>query len=477
MDTNKSLPSAVLAGASFTILALLALVNLIRFFSFGNLVYFSALVVLALAFFMSKRDILPIGGFALLALSEIIYFFSDMSFKYSLYDWYWDERSFNFFALIPGLIRLVAYLGIFVFVLIALNDIIAEEQKEKIKKLWFIPAALTVVAVVVAAIFLFIFEVIVGMDWYYGYSYLRGILTTLVLAAGFLFSAMYIFYPEGLPKNMPVFSTAGQGAAGTQPQSGAAQDSINNAPYGNASQNANYAKYAQYTTQAAQQGANYQAYNPYNADIRQAYFSLVAHILLLIFTCGIWMYIWIYRTTKHLNCLPDEEYRNPTTKLLLCMFVPFYSIYWIYKTGQRVDKLSLSKGIPSDLATICLILAIFIGIIPPILLQDKINNIVDAMNGKNVGGAAYQQPYQQPYQQTQTSAAPVQDVTSASAPVQEAQSQPKAQSPAPQSASATATPSANIAVAAEIKAYKDLLDNGAITQEEFDAKKKQLLGL
>ena len=29
----------------------------------------------------------------------------------------------------------------------------------------------------------------------------------------------------------------------------------------------------------------------------------------------------------------------------------------------------------------------------------------------------------------------------------------------------------------ELKKYKDLLDSGVITQEEFDAKKKQLLGL
>ena len=29
----------------------------------------------------------------------------------------------------------------------------------------------------------------------------------------------------------------------------------------------------------------------------------------------------------------------------------------------------------------------------------------------------------------------------------------------------------------QLKKYKDLLDAGAITQEEFDAKKKQLLGL
>ena len=29
----------------------------------------------------------------------------------------------------------------------------------------------------------------------------------------------------------------------------------------------------------------------------------------------------------------------------------------------------------------------------------------------------------------------------------------------------------------EIKKYKELLDSGAITQEEYDSKKKQLLGL
>ena len=36
---------------------------------------------------------------------------------------------------------------------------------------------------------------------------------------------------------------------------------------------------------------------------------------------------------------------------------------------------------------------------------------------------------------------------------------------------------AAVSSADELKKYKDLLDSGAITQEEFDAKKKQLLGL
>ena len=36
---------------------------------------------------------------------------------------------------------------------------------------------------------------------------------------------------------------------------------------------------------------------------------------------------------------------------------------------------------------------------------------------------------------------------------------------------------AALGTAEELKTFKELLDSGVITQEEFDAKKKQLLGL
>ena len=42
--------------------------------------------------------------------------------------------------------------------------------------------------------------------------------------------------------------------------------------------------------------------------------------------------------------------------------------------------------------------------------------------------------------------------------------------------SGTATPVSTTSTADELKKYKELLDMGAITQEEFDTKKKQLLG-
>ena len=104
--------------------------------------------------------------------------------------------------------------------------------------------------------------------------------------------------------------------------------------------------------------------------------SLGKHICRLLFTFGIWLLIWIYRTTDFTNKANGEGERSPTSTLLLYLFVPFYSIYWTYKTAQRIDLIAKDKGINSDLGTVCLLLAIFIGFIPPILMQDKINEIV-----------------------------------------------------------------------------------------------------
>lgn len=162
----------------------------------------------------------------------------------------------------------------------------------------------------------------------------------------------------------------------------------------------------------------------------EIYCGMAKLVLLLLFTFGIWYYIWIYRMTGYTNAAENEEYRDPTKKLLLCLFVPFYIIYWTYKTAQRVDKMAAAKGISSDMATLCLIFAIFVPIIPPILLQDKMNNIAMANDTRSV-------------------------------------TTPKAET----------VNGATLGIADELKKYKELLDSGVITQEEFVAKKKQLLGL
>ena len=213
-------------------------------------------------------------------------------------------------------------------------------------------------------------------------------LRLLATCAGTFLAAMWIAYPEGLPQQTVTAST-GTGSTTAAP-------------------------------------------------IPEVYCGLVKHILLLLFTCGIWLFIWIYRVTGYTNNVEGEENRNPTNKLLLCLFVPFYMIYWMYKTAQRIDKMAAAKNIPSDLSTLCLILAIFVPIIPPILIQDKLNAIV----APPAAPVAYAAP-----------AVPV-------------------ASPAPVAASASVSEAAD-----DLLKLKELLDAGILTQEEFDAKKKQLLGL
>ena len=105
------------------------------------------------------------------------------------------------------------------------------------------------------------------------------------------------------------------------------------------------------------------------------YFSIVGHILLLIFTFGIWQLIWVYRVTDYTNCLKGEKDRYPLGKLLLYMFVPFYKIYWNYKTAQRIDVMAKTRGVISDITSVCLGVSFIIPIIAPIIIQDKLNFI------------------------------------------------------------------------------------------------------
>ena len=171
------------------------------------------------------------------------------------------------------------------------------------------------------------------------------------------------------------------------------------------------------------------------------YISMGKHIALLLLTFGVWLYIWIYRTTRFLNNVEGEEYRDPKSKLLLCIFVPFYVIYWTYVSAKRIDKMAAQKGSSSDLTTVCLILEFFIPIVPPMLMQSKINDLVSVP----APAPQYAQPAAPQY----------------------------AQPAAPQ----YAQPAVTVSAADELKKYKELLDMGAITEEEYNAKKKQLLNL
>lgn len=355
MENKKTSPNyALIAGILFAATAAYLVVSLARYlihlhyWSVYQILAIVAYIVLAFAFIKKQRNILPVVGFALLAIRELIGF-----------DLFLDQ-----------ILGLLSALFAAVFCFGCLTDYLPK-HRETIKKLWFLPPILFVVSCLSQA---FDFG-----DLYWRYNIVDTLLI-IAQAAGMLFAMLWCAYPDGLPK--PTRSVAADG----EPTASAA------------------------------------------VITDRAYCGLVKHVLLLLFTCGIWHLIWIYRMTDYTNAVNDEEPRNPTTKLLLCMFIPFYAIYWVYKTAQRVDKMAAVKGIASDMATLCLILEIFIPIVPAILLQDKLNKIVTTKE-------------MQPVRESVVKESTTQNV------------------------------------AEELKTFKELLDSGIITQEEFDAKKKELLGL
>ena len=369
-EKKNSATLALIVGGVFSLRALLQLNNVFARFSVLALLWVLAYAALAAVFFLKKRDTSMIASFALLTVLQLVSFIQ--GFGYDRYTTW--GGSLDIFRILGAFLRVVT--SFYIICLATANFTSKLQQyKENLNKLWFLPAVFLVLALIFGSS-------------YFLYDFLYFLLNVIA----FTLCSLWIAYPENLPK----FESL--------PKSEAVRTSING-------------EKKPYATGAA-------------PAVSEAYCDLVKHILLLLFTFGIWHYIWVYRMTRYTNAVEDEEPRNPTNKLLLCLFVPFYLIYWTYKTAQRVDKMAAAAGISSDLSTLCLILEIFLPIIPPILLQEKMNSIVSP--DVEQGAPAQAAPHR----------------------------------------AATA-----LGTAEELKTYKELLDTGVITQEEFDAKKKQLLGL
>ena len=162
------------------------------------------------------------------------------------------------------------------------------------------------------------------------------------------------------------------------------------------------------------------------------YLNMALHIILLLLMPVFYKLCWVFRTTRVVNNISNEPKRNAFLQTLLCYIIPFYSLYWTYSTARRSDVVAVSKGMQSDTATLCLILQIFLPFIPPMIIQDKINQVVSSnvVVIKTIGNSA-----------------------------------------------AKPNSTKNISIPEELKKYKELLDCQAITQEEYDKKKSELLNL
>ena len=347
---EKKLPLNIIGGIIFIILGICSLGNVISagYMAFCNILETAAFVLLAVDMLSKNRHPLVPIALAAETLCCLVYMINGLiNGKYTTevisYYSYSDETHFNLLCMLPDLLSLVA-VGAACFAVFAMSTSLLEKYRETAGELWFVPVIIEAASILLSIILYIAFYVlnIFNVYWIYGWYNFSAFLYGLLYTAGLAAVLLNLKYPEGIAQRQAAPS---------------AEEHYQNAQYASGS-----ASSAVYTTR--------------NLTRPDGYCSMVKHVLLLIFTFGIWQLIWIYRTTRYLNCVTVEPPRNPTTKLLLCMFVPFYIIYWMYKHAKYIDILAAQKGIPSDIGVLCLVLEFFVPIVPPILMQDKMNTIV-----------------------------------------------------------------------------------------------------
>ena len=134
-------------------------------------------------------------------------------------------------------------------------------------------------------------------------------------------------------------------------------------------------------------GQNPYGQNPYgqqpfgfpNDPKTYGYYELLTHILLCMFTFGVWVYIWIYRTTKTLSNVYGMPRQEPVAQMLLCLFVPFYYIYWLYEQGKRAEAYARSAGLQEQCTTLVLVFGFLNSLLAYYVLQDVINRSAKVM--------------------------------------------------------------------------------------------------
>ena len=293
---TSSVSSSLIGGIAAAITALLSLKEVVDFSRYRlmydpdvfpvtgivwGILLLAAYAFLAAMLLMKKQSVLLSIGFGVIALNELRNLFSPYT-------------SFSFRLIY--LLRSAAFI-MMALLLVALLTQALPTLRETAKKFWFVPAACLAVCIV------FLFLALVWELFFVGSGFgffiqqlFSNTIAYALIAVVLLCTAAWTIDPNGglFPGVQP------RSAAPASSTASSAADSCGTAPAGG------YASAA---------SGGYTAQNTVSAG--SAYCSMVKHVFLLLFTFGIWYYIWIYRTTCYLNQVEDEPPRNPTAKLLL----------------------------------------------------------------------------------------------------------------------------------------------------------------
>jgi len=244
----------------------------------------------------------------------------------------------------------------------------------------------------------------------------------------------------------------------------------------------------------------------YRADTSELYSASLGKLIVLsILTLGIYGLVWQYRLTRSVCSMSDER-ESATTEFLLCLLIPFYSLYWYYKRGKSFAEAAQDKGYAAeDRGLLYLLAALFgFGSINMCLMQDDVNRIVNGTmrrhapagaahaqqrNANAYHGQAQQQPYAEAAYRQPVYEQPRQEPAYAEPEYRQPAYQPAYQQPQPTAAEATQFAEAapeqaprrrrRAAVSAEklekLQQLQALLDAGTINADEFSQLKADIL--
>lgn len=188
--------------------------------------------------------------------------------------------------------------------------------------------------------------------------------------------------------------------------------------------------------------------------------NIVRSVLLYIFSLGLYFYRWGERMCKKIRLLNGES-ANCTGEVLCLMFVPIYPIYWIYTRSKKITQSAQNAGFRvEDKSIINMVLSLFgLSIVSYVFMEQDLNTIAKGLSGKAVPQTA------PAYGVPSGSAYSVSSSPSYSAPEQTNSYIPVRVDDVPQQENITE----------KLTQLKTLYDSGVLTEEEYTAKKEELL--
>ena len=114
-----------------------------------------------------------------------------------------------------------------------------------------------------------------------------------------------------------------------------------------------------------------------SSNIKFRYKNIALYIILSFITCGLFLIVWIAEIIDDVHKL-HEDNNSSIGELLLILFIPFYSWYWMYTRGKQIYQDSVRlEGNLSDNSILYLVLSILgLQIIAYALIQNDFNKFV-----------------------------------------------------------------------------------------------------